>query len=43
MLQNIMILLMGIAGIGKKTIGEAITKRDSSFKLAHHHAWIDPI
>ncbi len=43
MLKNNIILLMGIAGSGKKTIGEAITQRDHSIKLAHHHAWIDPI
>ena len=37
------ILLMGIAGTGKNTIGEEISKQGASFKLAHHHAWIDPI
>ena len=37
------ILLMGIAGTGKKTIGEAITTLASQFRLAHHHAWIDPV
>lgn len=34
---------MGIAGTGKKTIGEAITHQDNTFKLAHHHGWIDPV
>jgi aminoglycoside 6'-N-acetyltransferase len=34
---------MGIAGTGKKTIGEAIVQQDRSFKLAHHHSWIDPV
>lgn len=43
MLKNTIILLMGIAGTGKKTIGEAITHQDNSFRLAHHHAWIDPV
>ena len=42
-IENNIILLMGIAGTGKKTIGEEISKQDASFKLAHHHAWIDPI
>ncbi|HHF7373701.1 TPA: GNAT family N-acetyltransferase [Legionella bozemanae] len=40
---NMMILLMGIAGTGKKTIGEAITTLASQFRLAHHHAWIHPV
>lgn len=43
MLKNTIILLTGIAGTGKKTIGEAITSQDNSFRMAHHHAWIDPI
>lgn len=38
-----MIILMGIAGTGKKTIGEAIIQQDNHFKLAHHHTWLDPI
>ena len=33
MLKNNIILLMGIAGSGKMTIGEAIIKQNSSFKL----------
>ncbi|HHJ0490126.1 TPA: GNAT family N-acetyltransferase [Legionella pneumophila] len=43
MQTNVMILLMGIAGTGKKTIGEAITTLAPQFRLAHHHAWIDPV
>lgn len=43
MLKNNIILLMGIAGTGKNTIGKAITKQDNHFKLAHHHTWLDPI
>lgn len=42
-LKNNIILLMGIAGTGKKTIGEAIAQQDHHVKLAHHHTWIDPI
>ena len=38
-----MILLMGLAGTGKKTIADAMIKQENRFKLAHHHAWIDPI
>ncbi|MDP3560973.1 MAG: hypothetical protein Q8R83_02195 [Legionellaceae bacterium] len=37
------ILLMGIAGTGKKTIGDAIIRQDKAFKLAHHHDWVDPV
>ncbi len=33
MLKNNIILLMGIAGTGKMTIGEAIVKKNPSFKL----------
>src|SRR5690348_3030400 len=33
MLKNNIILLMGIAGCGKMTIGEAIVKQNPSFKL----------
>lgn len=43
MLQNNIILLMGIAGSGKMTIGEAIVQQDEHFKLASHHTWVDPI
>lgn len=41
--SSCIILLMGIAGTGKKTIGDAIIKQDRTFKLAHHHDWIDPV
>lgn len=34
MLTNNIILLMGIAGTGKMTIGEAIVKQNPHFKLA---------
>ena len=43
MLENNIILLMGIAGTGKMTIGEAIVQQDRHFKLASHHTWIDPV
>lgn len=33
---------MGIAGTGKRTVGEALAKQ-SNFKFVHHHSWIDPI
>ena len=41
--MNTIILLTGIAGTGKKTIGETITQIDPNFKLAHHHDYLDPI
>jgi len=41
--ENVIILLMGIAGTGKRTIGESIAKIDHSFRFVHHHSWIDPI
>lgn len=41
-ITNCIILLMGIAGTGKRTIAEAIV-RQSNFKLVHHHSWTDPI
>ncbi|AMQ28329.1 TPA: hypothetical protein KKX32_000365 [Legionella pneumophila] len=43
MRKNNIILLMGIAGTGKRTIGEEIVAQDNTFRLAHHHDWIDPI
>src|SRR5579862_5116215 len=43
MLQNTIILLMGIAGSGKMTIGNAIRKQDNSFKLVTSDSWSDPI
>ena len=42
--ENTIILLMGIAGSGKRTVGEALRHLDNSFKLVHQHtAWVDPI
>lgn len=43
MLSNNIIVLMGIAGTGKHTIGRAIAQQNNHFKLAHHHTWLDPI
>lgn len=43
MLTNNIILLMGIAGTGKMTIGEAIVKKNPHFKLATHDAWVEPV
>lgn len=41
--MNQIILLSGIAGTGKKTIGQAITEINPMFKLVHHHDYLDPI
>lgn len=41
-IENCIILLMAIAGSGKRTVGEELCKM-SNFKLAHHHYWTDPI
>ncbi|HRD68995.1 MAG TPA: hypothetical protein PK657_02515 [Legionella sp.] len=41
--MNVIILLMGIAGTGKKTIGEAIAAQNPQYKLAHHNDWCDPV
>lgn len=43
MLTNTIILLMGIAGTGKMTVGNAIRKQDNSFKLVTSDSWSDPI
>lgn len=40
--ENCIILLMGIAGTGKRTVGAAISKM-ANFKFVHHHSWTDPI
>ena len=40
--ENCIILLMGIAGTGKRTIGTALSKK-SNFKLALHDWWMEPI
>lgn len=41
--MNTIILLTGIAGTGKKTIGQAISNINPAFKLLHHHDYLDPI
>jgi aminoglycoside 6'-N-acetyltransferase len=43
MLTNNIILLMGIAGTGKMTIGNAIVKQNSHFKLIIHDSWVEPV
>ena len=43
MLTNNIILLMGIAGTGKMTIGEAIIKQNANFKLVTPDSAIDPV
>ena len=43
MLKNTIILLMGIAGTGKATIGAAMTQKNQNFRFVPHHSWIDPI
>jgi hypothetical protein len=43
MLKNNIILLMGIAGSGKMTIGEAIAQQDPHFKFISPHDWLDPL
>ena len=40
--ENCIILLMGFAGTGKRTIGEELSKQ-ANFRFVHHHAWTDPI
>lgn len=42
-IQNTIVLLIGLAGTGKKTFGKTIASIDASFRFVHHHAWIDPI
>lgn len=37
-----MVLLMGFAASGKRTVGEALCK-ETGFTFVHHHAWMDPI
>lgn len=41
-MKNVIILLMGFAGSGKRTVGQALAKK-TSFRFVHHHSWIDPI
>lgn len=41
--MNTIILLTGIAGTGKRTIGQKITELNPEFKLLHHHDYLDPI
>jgi aminoglycoside 6'-N-acetyltransferase len=43
MLTNNIILLMGIAGTGKMSIGEAIVKQNPHFKLVTPDSAIDPV
>lgn len=43
MLTNNIILLMGIAGTGKLTIGEAIVKQHPNFKLSTPDSSLDPV
>ena len=43
MLKNTIILLIGIAGTGKATIGAAMTQKNQNFRFVPHHSWIDPI
>lgn len=43
MVTNNIILLMGIAGTGKMTIGEAIVKQNPHFKLATPDSSLDPV
>lgn len=40
--KNCIILIMGFAGTGKRTVGEALSRK-THFKFVHHHTWIDPI
>lgn len=40
--ENVIILLMGFAGTGKRTIGQELSKLEN-FRFVHHHDWIDPI
>ena len=43
MIKNTIILLTGLAGTGKTTIGAAIARDNQQFRFVPHHAWIDPI
>ncbi|GEM_PF-1908021 len=43
MLTNNIILLTGIAGSGKMTIGKAIVKQHPEFKLITTDPWVEPI
>lgn len=40
--ENWIILLMGFAGTGKRTVG-GLLSQETHFKFVHHHSWIDPI
>ena len=42
-LMDTIILLTGIAGTGKRTIGQAISHINPAFTLLHHHDYLDPI
>ena len=41
-LKNCMILLMGLPGVGKRTIGEALAKK-TNVRFSDHHDLYDPI
>lgn len=43
MLTNNIILLMGIAGVGKLTIAEILVKKNPNFKLSHPDPWTEPV
>jgi len=41
--ENTIVLLMGIAGVGKRTIAQAMFKMDNSFRFVPNDSWVDPI
>jgi aminoglycoside 6'-N-acetyltransferase len=40
--ENYIILLIGFAGTGKRTVGEALAS-ETHFRFSHQHSWYDPI
>ena len=41
--ENIIVLLTGIDGVGKRTIGETLCSLDRTFKLVLSDLWLNPI
>jgi len=41
--ENIIVLLVGIAGVGKRTIGESMFSIDHTFRCVLCDSWLEPI
>jgi aminoglycoside 6'-N-acetyltransferase len=41
--ENTIILLMGIAGVGKRAIAQSMVQQDNSFHMVLNDSWVDPI